>query len=410
MSENGVLVHIADVESGGGCNCICPSCKSPLVPVKGNKNQHHFRHKGLDECKGGLESAIHLAAKQRIMEKKQITLPRYVCTAVATDSKGLRHTESKIVLPHTKMVCFDSVQEEKELHGMKADILAVKESQLLIIEIYYRHKVDDQKIEKIKNANISAIEINLSDLLPEDVKDYDAFWAYINDPKHVEWLHNAKAHESVYPELGKRLAIRVQDVERKYEDLNAQMKNELMKDFKILKMLCNKQHRSKSNQELKKNPIWQSYGERYYPLEAWPDFLNRYVPDGDWIFSCDQRVWQAVIYNSFICNNHREPHFFIREIVVHIKNYCNVPRCLERLQESERYFPDLAPPGAFDNMPSPHETVRAYCNHLCELGMLEYTGDDMQQERGFDFKIIRKTPDPAKCKLHDDQVLTVSTP
>ena len=76
LNENNIIVHIADIESGDKCNLVCPSCKSPLIAVKGNKKQHHFRHKNFRECKGGLESAIHLAAKQMIMEKKQLTLPK----------------------------------------------------------------------------------------------------------------------------------------------------------------------------------------------------------------------------------------------------------------------------------------------------------------------------------------------
>lgn len=56
------------------------------------------------------------------------------------------------------------------------------------------------------------------------------------------------------------------------------------------------------------------------------------------------------------------------------------------------YFPELAPPNAFDNMPSPQETVRAYCSHLCDLGILETAQDESHQEKNFDFKIIRKIP------------------
>lgn len=393
LNENNIIVHIANVKSGEKCNCICPDCKSPLIAVKGNKKQHHFRHKDINECKSGVESAIHLAAKQMIMEKKQITLPKHVCTALKKDSRGIKHAEHKIFLPDIKIVYFDSVEEEKQLHGMKADILAKKDNKLLIIEIYYRHKVDDQKIEKIKNANISAIEINLSDLTPEDVKDTEAFWLYINDPKHVQWLHNAKAHDSVYPELVNRLAIKIRGIDREYDVLRERIKAELVQDLKIVKILRAKKPGAHSTKELKRNIIWQKHGEASgLSLEELPNFLNLYVPDGDWIFGCDRRIWQAVIYNSFICNINREPYFFVWQVAKHITLYCGLPRCVERLQESERYLPELVPSEILGNIPSPQDTVRAYCNILCALGMLESAGDDPHERANFEFKIVSKMP------------------
>ena len=114
-----------------------------------------------------------------------------------------------------KVICFDSVQEEVELHGMKADILAKKCNIPLIIEIFYRHKVDDQKRVKIAEANISAIEINLSDLTTEDLKDWETFWLYINDPQRIQWLHNAKACDH-YPAIQERLAKKILEQEDKY--------------------------------------------------------------------------------------------------------------------------------------------------------------------------------------------------
>lgn len=194
LKENNKLVHIADVERGKKCNCVCLSCRSPLVASKGTKKQPHFKHTVINECERGFESAAHLAAKKIILERKQVTIPKHVCSVSVKDSKGVEHKESKTIVENGMVIRFDSIEEEKELYGMKADILAKIRKTSIIIEIFYRHKVDDQKLLKIKKANISAIEINLSDLTPEDVKDWEAFWLYINDPQNVQCLNNAKAH------------------------------------------------------------------------------------------------------------------------------------------------------------------------------------------------------------------------
>jgi hypothetical protein len=193
LNERNKIVHIADVERDNNCNYICPSCRSPLIPVQGKIKEHHFRHEAIKECEGGLESAIHLAAKQIIMERKKITLPKCLAIALAKDSWGITYKKDKTVVEDGHKVSFDTVKEEINLTGIRVDLLAKRKNTQLIIEIFYSHIVDEKKIEKIREANISAIEINLSKLIPENVKDVGAFWRYINDPKNIRWLYNTKA-------------------------------------------------------------------------------------------------------------------------------------------------------------------------------------------------------------------------
>jgi len=54
LDENNSLVHIANVENCKECNCVCPSCQSPLIAAKGKIKQHHFRHVVDSVCGCGL--------------------------------------------------------------------------------------------------------------------------------------------------------------------------------------------------------------------------------------------------------------------------------------------------------------------------------------------------------------------
>lgn len=72
LDKNNKLVHVADVESGRSCDCICLSCKSPLIAAKGRIKHHHFKHATVKECQSGEESFIHLAAKWIISEQEII--------------------------------------------------------------------------------------------------------------------------------------------------------------------------------------------------------------------------------------------------------------------------------------------------------------------------------------------------
>ncbi len=253
VNENNKLVHIVDVERGKKCNCICPGCGSLLIARKGDQNQHHFQHAVDKECNRGLESAVHRAAKQMIMEKKQITLSKCVVSISKKDSKGVVHTEQKPILENEKVICFDYVEEEKELYGMRVDILAKKDNTPLIIEIFYRHKVDDQKLVKIREGNISTIEINLSDLVSEDLKDLETLWSYINDSKRIQWLHNAKAHDH-YPALQELLAKKIRKQEEKYKqeeiEKQAQAKQELERALYNFKRSQGKQYLEFDNRPL----------------------------------------------------------------------------------------------------------------------------------------------------------------
>jgi hypothetical protein len=401
LNENNILVHIADVERGKKCNCVCPSCRSSLIATRGNKNQPHFKHAVVNKCEGGFESAVHLAAKQIIRQRKRITLSRCISIASAKDSKGKEHTKQKTVVEDGTIICFDSVQEETELHGMKADILAEKGNTSLIIEIFYRHKVEDQKREKIVEANISAIEINLSDLTSEDVKDWEAFWLYINDPERIEWLYNAKSRTH-YLELEKQLVKTIRGQEEKYkqEEIQKQRKErrkkeQLLQALDELKTLASEESIAQFKQEAKTHPVWK-HNAKYLPF-SWqelPDFVSADIPNGDWIFGCDRRIWQTAFYKSFVWNSSKNRPFCVKLVDDWLQNKvgCKVHQSVKIvLMYSRRYY-QLVPVNVYANRPSPWKTLRTYFNYLEKLEMLEWSGDDYHNPGNAWFRVIDKQP------------------
>ncbi|HAT2009130.1 hypothetical protein G5S93_13260 [Legionella pneumophila serogroup 1] len=388
LNEKNRIVHIADVERDNNDIYICPSCRSPLIAVKGSIKEHHFRHETIKECVGGLESAIHLAAKQIIMERKKITLPKCLAIASAKDSWGIPYRKDKTVVEDGCEVSFDSVHEEINLSGMRVDILANKGNKQLIIEIFYRHLVDDQKIDKIREANISAIEINLSELIPENVKDLEAFWCYINDPKNVRWLYNIKAEESLYPELRKLLEIEILEKEKEYKKKEIPR---LKRGLRDLKLDQSRNRIAKYKREAEICPLWKFYSNGLdLSLDNMPNFLNVDVPNGDWIYGCDKRVWQTVFYKHCIYRIGKQ--FSIMGADAFLKNTCIVPRCVKIIESYAARYPELIPADVAVNMPSTLKTIRAYLDYLCELEMLAFTGNELYQKGDFEYKIISDTP------------------
>ncbi len=368
---------------------------------------HHFAHYKHSDCKHGYETAIHLAAKQIIMERKQITFPACISSARAKDSKGVEHAEQETVVCDGKTIHFHTIQEEIELHGMKADILATHGDTPLIIEIFYRHKVDDQKMLKIVEANVSAIEIDLSDLTPDDIKNWDTFWSSINNPKRIKWLYNAKAHDTVYRRLESKLEKKIQAQEKRYkqEEIEKHRREEkekaqLLQVLDDFKTLYSEEHIEKLKKNAEAHPAWKH--TRQYLSFSWnelPDFLNADVPNGDWIFGCDRRIWQAAFYSFFI--GKMGGSFSVQMIDDWLQNKVGfkVPRSAKTVGMFGRRYPQLLPAELSYDLPSSWGTLKTYFRHLCTLGMLEYTGEDWKHPGSHWFRVISKKPVSGSPKI-----------
>lgn len=371
INEHNILVHIADVERGKKCNCICPGCRSPLIAAQGNKKQSHFKHAINNECESGLESAVHLAAKKIIMERKELRLPDYVCIASRIDSRGIKHSEEKNVVENGTVVKFDSVEEEVKLPGMKVDILATKRNNPLIIEIFYRHKVEDEKLFKIAEAKMSAIEINLSGLMPENVINWEAFWLYVNDPVRIQWLYNAKAQDIIDQELNRRLEIKVEKQEEKYK----QEEKELLKVLQEIKVLSSKEEITKLKQNAEMDFSRRKLSSVLpYTLHSLPYFLNKKIENGDWIYGCDRRIWQAAFYWGFVYKKKEEFSIRCADNWLRKTMECKVPWSVGKLAILRKGYSDFILNDT--NQPGSFQVLRGYCYYLCKVGLLEYIDGD----------------------------------
>lgn len=65
------LVHISKVKSGLKCRCFCPACNDKLIAKTGKLKRHHFCHSSSD-CSHGVESALHIMAKEILEEEKKL--------------------------------------------------------------------------------------------------------------------------------------------------------------------------------------------------------------------------------------------------------------------------------------------------------------------------------------------------
>jgi len=195
--RDGILHNIKDVESGLSCNLNCALCDDRLIAKKGNRKQHHFAHYRVENCKGAVETSLHLLAKEIISEKKEITLPRVELKIGTKQEHFIFHKPTKVK--------FNKIRVENKLGEIIPDLICYVNQQPLLVEIAVTHFIDEIKKQKIKKLNLSTIEVDLSEF-KEGITKEELSKLLIDDTSKKKWIFNRKLnfiHNSVMQEKRK---------------------------------------------------------------------------------------------------------------------------------------------------------------------------------------------------------------
>jgi len=191
--QNGELKHISEVENGLKCNCFCPACEKKLVARNGgHKRIHHFAHYESAECKYGVQTSIHIAAKNILEKTKRIKVPSvsvFINTEIEKKSYCFISHGNFQEISSDKYIHFEEVILEKKLHRYIPDVVIISNGKRLIIEIAVTHFVGRKKLQKIITSNVSAIEIDLSKI-ENDFKLDELESLIIDKLENKNWLHN----------------------------------------------------------------------------------------------------------------------------------------------------------------------------------------------------------------------------
>jgi len=155
--RDGRLFQPDEVLRGLACNCICPGCGSRLVAHHGEKKIKHFVHYAA-ACVNGFESAIHKAAKQVLLESKQILVPAIQATETLFDrgeNVDVRETQSIA----ERFIPIEAVEVEKDFGSVVPDLVLYGLGKKLFIEIAYTHFVDNEKRSKLKELGIPTLKL-----------------------------------------------------------------------------------------------------------------------------------------------------------------------------------------------------------------------------------------------------------
>ena len=178
--RSGSLVSIYDVARGLAGECICPSCRRPMVArTKDDIRVAHFAHYGTSDstCTSAGETALHMFAKQVLNERLEIALPELV--------EEVDFEREPVVA--ARRVRFDEAVLETRIGQFIPDVLLNARGRRLIVEFRVTHECGPEKIARIQDMNIGAIEIDLSDLKGARLRDLGPAILFRATRK---WLHN----------------------------------------------------------------------------------------------------------------------------------------------------------------------------------------------------------------------------
>lgn len=181
IDADGNWKHVNEVESGLACNCYCPHCRARLIAInskpEGESKAHHFAHERGSDCVWSDESSLHKLAKEALAEEQKIMLP------VLQGENVARQLE------------FDSVEQEARdpETGLIPDCVCYYGGQKLWVEFKRTHEVDTKKADKIRNAKIDCIEIdiNVCEINKDAVRQF-----IVEESTNRVWVYNSKTQQT----------------------------------------------------------------------------------------------------------------------------------------------------------------------------------------------------------------------
>ncbi|MCR4800238.1 MAG: hypothetical protein K5860_06990 [Bacteroidales bacterium] len=135
------------------------------------------------DCDGGLETIIHLLAKETFEEHKILSLPKIEINRNNVVDKSLKSIMDALTIetiplsPERKDVSFVNVESERLIeNGRKPDAIATeKNGGKLYVEFKYSHAVEDSKQKEFNELHLNCVEIDISDfelLVPDEDNNY----------------------------------------------------------------------------------------------------------------------------------------------------------------------------------------------------------------------------------------------
>jgi predicted RNA-binding Zn-ribbon protein involved in translation (DUF1610 family) len=277
IDKQNQIRSIDEVTRGLSCDCICPSCGEVVIARQGEVREWHFAHASTVECSTGAETALHLAAKQVILQHQGITIPG----RTVTESLRLADGRSGIgeVTRSEMWLNFNDVEAEMSFRNIRPDIVATLNNSYFFIEIAVTHFVDEEKKQLFYELNLPTIEIDLA-----SIKETIWTWELLEEivlknTNHKKWInmlqYSQLQHEAKEIALANALNMEMPESENIQNPTIVSVRNRFLINGRILDLIVKpttlaiwSPYDPTLNEAIK--PLIRKAGGRWYPkYKSW---------------------------------------------------------------------------------------------------------------------------------------------
>ncbi|WP_067864718.1 competence protein CoiA family protein [Neptuniibacter marinus] len=203
-------VDVHDVKRGLKCNCICPSCKTPLSAKQGDENAWHFAHatrstsdKTVTNCEYSFYVSVTQMAKQLFMDRGSLSLslPAYNYRVQSSTSNSFYTSTREVLITEASSISLNIQGIETKLSRHAADVLGKVRGFPFIIIFTHPEKRFEIDIELLDGERAGIIGIDLTDSVSifhnqkgASITSFkEALSAYLFDEiEHIKWLYHPR--------------------------------------------------------------------------------------------------------------------------------------------------------------------------------------------------------------------------
>ncbi len=325
--REGRLYRPDDVSSGKSCGCVCPACEATLIANRGKLKRAYFSHHRTESCAGGYETAIHLMAKQVLLDEQRVRIPPLTIPFELSPIEDQPPIRTSISYQARDVQLVEVVAEQHQGRWRPDLTATLKNGASLYIEILVTHAVGDEKAESLDNL----VEIDLSKLSLESVYDERAFIDEVVLYAERRW-YRCSLYDSVKRTLDARseLEAKAALMSTEYKDRKAE---EEKRAYHAEMTRIREENRRRASMKLKSKDSFKNDALIHQKLRDTLSQLNERrsaytmppaggihsVPvDGEWIFSVPRATWQQFILEECLPNKRMNQEFTVREILTQV--------------------------------------------------------------------------------------------
>jgi len=246
----------------------------------------------------------------------------------------------------------NSVRVEKRLGNIVPDLVLdiVNEngtaSHEVIVEIFVTHKVDENKLKKIKDLRLPTLEIDLSAQYKTWLENPTNLLLlkniFSNPVDEKKWVYMLGQEQMIEKEIKKRKEIdragpnRI-EVARQYESSKRAFQQKIV--AYLLPDNADKFTQLHA-EELTTNDTWLKIKDKYQIDENTLSVVTNIPIEGEVMFGCDRKLWQSAVFYHYVCSVGKFTCMELKRYALEITRKTWL-RGIPRYGAAERYEQDM---------------------------------------------------------------------